>query len=139
MKTIRLDRSKLVRAVAQLTHAQVDATQWPSMVVFDPTEDAPTADVQLPDRINSQGGFDSLRRQDQDQPASTAGLPTPVTATPLTCVNLGRAFSWNDELPDANDAQAWERVEIRGVTDRIVNHLRHEVEIDGNTYKVEYY
>lgn len=139
MKTLTIDQTQLVKAIAQLTHEEVDPAQWPWVVTFDPDEDAPSAQVRLPDRMDTQGGFHTLRREGApDQPESDAGLPDPVVASPLDFAELATDTRWSGELPDFSQPTAWPPGALQTLLDKIGAKLREQVTIEGERYRVEY-
>ena len=137
MKTLTIDRAELVKAIAQLTHVETNQAEWPWMVVFDPTEERPAAEVRLPEQVNTQGGFPTLRKDDPEQPEMAAGYPEPKTAAPLDFSTLDRRFRWGEGM--AGREIDWENRQIRGVTGRIEHSLKDQIIVDGQVYRVEYY
>lgn len=138
MKTLIVDRTQLVKAVMQLTHAEIDPTQWPWVAAFDATAAQPTVQLRLPDQINSQGGFHTLRREGEpEQPESAAGLPEPVVTTPLAFADVG-GFHWQGEMPDFDNPATLRHEKMQSVIRQIETRLRSQVEVDDETYKVIY-
>lgn len=139
MKRVVIDQTQLVRAIAQLTHADVDAAEWGWVVAFDPTQSEPQAEVQLPDRINSQGAVQSPHRASgQDEPEAATALPEPVMISPLDFVDLEPGFTWNGEIPDMADTGSWLGSAMQDAVDHICSRLRQQVEVDGAWYAMEY-
>jgi hypothetical protein len=139
MKRIVIDQTQLARAVAQLTHVDVDPAEWGWIVSFDPTQADALAEVQLPDRINSQGGLQPPHRASgRDEPEPATALPEPVMVPPLDFVDLEPGFEWNGEIPDMADPGSWPGSAMQDAVDHIRSRLRQQVEIDGEWYAVEY-
>jgi hypothetical protein len=139
MKTIYIDQQRLVKAIAHLTHKDVDPSEWPWMVAFNPEEETPTAEISLPSRVNTQGSFESLPTEDEiAQPSNTTDLPEPAMATPLAFVALEDNFHWDGEIPDIADRNAWTHGDMAQVTRHITQRLRHQVEIENKQYQVSY-
>ncbi len=139
MKRVTIDQTQLVRAIAQLTHVDTDPAEWGWVVAFDPTHADPLAEVQLPDRINSQGAIQPPHRASgRDEPESATTLPEPVMVSPLNFVDLEPGFQWNGEIPDMADPGSWPGSAMQDAVDHIRDRLRQEVEIDGEEYTVEY-
>jgi hypothetical protein len=139
MKRIVIDQTQLLRAVAQLTHVDVDPAEWGWIVAFDPAQADPLAEVQLPDRINSQGGVQPPHRASgRDEPESATPLPEPVMVSPLNFVDLEPGFKWNGEIPDMADPGSWPGSAMQDAVDQIRSRLRQQVEIDGERYTVAY-
>lgn len=140
MKKIVIDQTELVRALAQLTHAEIDPAQWGWVVAFDPADPAPQAAVQLPDRINSQGGLQPPHRaNDRDDPEAVPGGPEPAMVSPFDFVDLEPGFKWNGEIPDMANRASWSGSAMQDAANHIRRHLRQEVEIDGVRYQLEYW
>jgi hypothetical protein len=139
MKTIRVEREQIIKAIAQLTHAEIDRAQWPWSVSFDPTEESPTAEVRLPDRMNTQGGFDEQARAGStEKPEVAEARPEPVIASPLDFSTLHQGFRWHGELPDPARPFTWGEGETREIIEEINRSLRDEITLDGIHYRVDY-
>lgn len=140
MKKVIIDQTQLARAIAQLTHAEVDPAEWGWVVTFQPTDADPRAQIQLPDRINSQGGLQPPHRADgRDDPEEATALPEPVMVSPREFVDLEPDFRWDGEIPDMADPGSWPGSAMQEAVDHIQSRLRRQVEIDGVRYEVEYW
>jgi hypothetical protein len=140
MKTIIVERQQIIETIAQLTHAEIDRAQWPWTVSFDPTEENPTADVRLPDRMNTQGGFDEQEEAGSiERPEVAEARPEPAILSPLDFSSLRQDFRWHGELPDPAQPFTWGQGSTKEITDDIDRSLRDEIIVDGTRYRVEYY
>lgn len=125
MSQLLIDRSELVRSIAQLTHVGIDRTEWPWIVSFEPGQEETEAAVLLPGRVNSAGGF--------DEP-----MGKKITASPLAFSNLSDDYSWGENTPVVGPESDWDDPALAQLQETLQQSLKEEVEIEGVHYRIQY-
>lgn len=117
MKTITIDKARLLEALTNLAHIAATRDQYPYMVAVDHDDDEPTGRIIWANTPSSAGGyFANYRGEDNYSPADFLDY------------SGHQSYTWGED-PDDDECEAkwW-----------IETNLLDQVSLDGIIYKVQY-
>lgn len=120
MKTLRIDRNKLVQAILNRSHVGAIPDQWPWRVAVNHDDAKPEARVIWADTPSSEGGyFANFVGEDNYQPEQ---FVDPVSD-----------YRWGEDEDEPQDPGPEE-----AARDWIIENLLDRVTLDNHTYKIKY-